>query len=703
VLISEKLQSVTLSRLELTVEQTKSHSNPDPSVLNLNELLPQEVIEQLPAQTLQIRQWNVEYRSPDATLLSARGDLLVAERLDLYLETTLADSDIAVTLRSFENNPVLDVAIRSQDSTTEITSLSAQLQQARSNGWDWQLQGKWHDKPLLNWLRQLSTVIELPLDITPLETMKLTGSGEFTAQIRHPSSLSLPFAPDQSVLHSFDAAIHMMKVIEQLEYPGTIDGLAGTLDTTAVLQGGHIKITIEPFQLSGNLSTGKLAFTEDTLHWLRWKETVPVLWSGKEALKIIYSDGTGSAQLHSTLIELGDAKNQLRLEGLNLDVSLATGEPLLLETHLSTSIKTRLRKKQLPQFELAFSQKGNIEKSLFSVALSDTAESIKLNLEGTANLTTGEGRYRLGVQSLDLPYFASAAIPVLRHFGLMQSSLEILTGSLELDSTLKSTDFVPANWTQESKLTVQGLSGSYDEYHFDNLALTANWTGVQKWKTAQPATLTLEKLNIGFEVRDIVVRASLPKATSVAQPAGRIEEFSADMFGGQLYLPQATRWDFSSPGNAVTLRARNWQLAEMVALQQDEDIKAQGTLEGELPVTITDGRMVIAKGYLKALPPGGSIRYVANDASRALADSNNELALALDLLNNFQYQVLSSSVELDKEGNLLLGLSLAGHNPTQFDGRPINFNINLEQNLDPLLQSLRLSGKLAEKIESRLQ
>lgn len=83
-----------------------------------------------------------------------------------------------------------------------------------------------------------------------------------------------------------------------------IDGLTGTLDTTAVLNGGHIQLTIEPFQLSGNLSTGNLALTEDTLHWLRWKGTVPVLWNGKEALKMTYSDGNWSGQLHSTLLEL---------------------------------------------------------------------------------------------------------------------------------------------------------------------------------------------------------------------------------------------------------------------------------------------------------------------------------------------------------------------------------------------------------------
>jgi hypothetical protein len=140
----------------------------------------------------------------------------------------------------------------------------------------------------------------------------------------------------------------------------------------------------------------------------------------------------------------------------------------------------------------------------------------------------------------------------------------------------------------------------------------------------------------------------------------------------------------------------------MVALQQSEDIQAMGLLEGELPMTLTGGRVIITNGYLRALPPGGSIRYIANESSKALAASSKELALALDLLSDFQYEVLSSEVNLDNKGQLLLGLSLAGKNSSQHESRAINFNINLQQNLDPLLQSLRLSDKLAEQLENRI-
>lgn len=130
VLISRKVHSVILSSLDLTLEQTSSNPNSDPTDLYLKDLLPQELIAQLPVKTLQIRKWNMDYRSPTAPLLSASGDLFIAEHLELHLETALAGSDIAVTLRSVENNPALKVAVSSQDNKAEITAVSAQLQQA---------------------------------------------------------------------------------------------------------------------------------------------------------------------------------------------------------------------------------------------------------------------------------------------------------------------------------------------------------------------------------------------------------------------------------------------------------------------------------------------------------------------------------------------------------------------------------------------
>ena len=50
-----------------------------------------------------------------------------------------------------------------------------------------------------------------------------------------------------------------------------------------------------------------------------------------------------------------------------------------------------------------------------------------------------------------------------------------------------------------------------------------------------------------------------------------------------------------------------------------------------------------------------------------------------------------------------LALSLAGSNPALYEGQAIRFNINVEQNLDPLLQSLRIGDNLEQRIEGGLK
>jgi len=274
---------------------------------------------------------------------------------------------------------------------------------------------------------------------------------------------------------------------------------------------------------------------------------------------------------------------------------------------------------------------------------------------------------------------------------------------MNLNSQLNSSSFEIADVKQQSELKISNVSGLYDEYQFEGLTLDAHWSGIEQWQTLRPVEFTVKRFNMGFDLVDTHALLSLHMATVFNSPKVNVEAFSSAVFGGKVYLPEAHEWDFAAKSNHFTLRAADWRLADMAAMQQGQDIQAKGTLEGALPVTVTDGRIIIADGYLRALAPGGTIRYIANESGRALAASSPELGMALDLLSDFQYEALSSQVKLDEAGNLSLGLSLAGKNLELFEGRAVNFNINLEQNLDPLLQSLRLSDKLIEKLESRIK
>jgi hypothetical protein len=437
-----------------------------------------------------------------------------------------------------------------------------------------------------------------------------------------------------------------------------------------------------------------------------WQEGMPVQWDLPVAQALPQSFASDwNMQLGGAVLTLGDRLNQLRMDGLTVAAqALAPGQAVPALT-LDASLALRVRKRQLSPWSvsLALDAGADAERLDLQLRLQDIAQSLRLELEGVVDPATGGGQFHLHFQSLDLPYASTWLVPLLRDFKLLEQDLVLERGEFALTTELDIAGAELEQLDQRSGLEISGLAGTYGEYLFEGVGFSAAWTGIEQWRTTAPATLSVQRLFIGFDLLDTRLVASLPQPTPFTSPALRLEQFSTTMFGGQLFLPAPRPWDFGAASNSLVLRAENWLLADMVALQQNQDILARGVLEGELPVTLSDGRLTIDKGYLRARAPGGAIRYLADESAQALAGSSSELGLALELLKDFQYQTLDSEVALDQSGNLLLGLSLSGRNPAQFDGRQIKFNINLEQNIDPLLQSLRLSDNLVEKLEKGLR
>lgn len=705
-LFAGRIQSLNVSGLQLSVTQTAVSDQSSPVSFNIEALLPHHLIEQLPLQTLRVEDFQVSYRSANLSPLTVRGTLLLDGQLDLQLASAIAGGKIGAALRVATNPAVLDFALALHEGDAQTALASAQLAQAGDDQWEWQLQGQLQYAPLLQWLRQLDAESGLALPIPSAEKLNLEGQSNVTAVVRHPAQLQLEFAggklsqlPDQLF-----ASIHTVNDIQQLDYQGTIEELSGTVTLDAQLENGLVSATLQPTELNGDVVSTRLSLPAKTLGWMGWGKTIPMRWENSAPVQVTAdAHGDKSLTVRDTTLALGGTETSVGLRALQLEVALSTGEPMLLNTRLDTSVETRLRKQMLPPLTLAWRQQGDFERSEIEVKLADAAPSVNAALQGTVNLATGAGKFDLNAAIKDLPRFVATAMPLIKHFDLVNDDVDVHRGRVKLDTTIESAGFAPSTWQQQSSLEVLDVSGSVGDYRFGGLALNGKWSGVTQWRTQKPAEISLATLDLGFPVQDVVAHLSLPQATPIAAPLVRIDKFSAGAFGGRLLLAQAQTWDFAAPSNQLTLQAQQWQLADIVALQKNTDIRAEGTLEGELPMTITGGRIIIDNGFLRALPPGGSIRYTPNDASRSFAAGNPELGMALDLLSDFQYQVLSSKVHLDAAGNLLLGLSLQGSNPSRYEGQPINFNINLEQNLDPLLQSWRLSGKLVERIEGALQ
>lgn len=116
--------------------------------------------------------------------------------------------------------------------------------------------------------------------------------------------------------------------------------------------------------------------------------------------------------------------------------------------------------------------------------------------------------------------------------------------------------------------------------------------------------------------------------------------------------------------------------ASIATLMQDitgENVKATGTISGKIPVTIKpDGTFSIGKGSLMADGPG-----ILSMPGQVIPGEGQQMELTRDILEKFNYNLLSLTTDKDKNGRFFILAALEGNNPKVQDGRAVKLNIKL--------------------------
>ena len=152
---------------------------------------------------------------------------------------------------------------------------------------------------------------------------------------------------------------------------------------------------------------------------------------------------------------------------------------------------------------------------MLGAALLPRGPSLRLRSAASAALATGAGRYDLQIASPDLPYALQSVTPLLHNLALLQQAPQLSAGSLRLHSQIDSSGYDPQDWRARSDLALDALSGSFGEYSFEGLDATLDWSGIDSVQTTRPATLTLDRLEVGFAVTDIALQVNVPAATAI--------------------------------------------------------------------------------------------------------------------------------------------------------------------------------------------
>lgn len=265
-----------------------------------------------------------------------------------------------------------------------------------------------------------------------------------------------------------------------------------------------------------------------------------------------------------------------------------------------------------------------------------------------------------------------------------------------LNGTLSLAVAESARWSLEGALA--SGAGQLDDSPFSGLAL--RWEGAgddDAFELATPADspLAIARLDPGFPLA--VIELPLRLAGGLADTQLAVGEGRVAAFGGAVRTAPFELAVASLDADFV-LDLQGLALAQLLALE-GEEVRGTGVLDGHLPVRLRDGALQISDGQIAARPPGGTIAL-----SDSLAQSTGQpgLDFALQALTDFRYSDLSGAVSYAPSGELALALSLRGSNPAVERGRPIQYNLNLTNNIPQLLRSLRADRVLTEQVERRL-
>lgn len=327
------------------------------------------------------------------------------------------------------------------------------------------------------------------------------------------------------------------------------------------------------------------------------------------------------------------------------------------------------------------------------------------SLEPGAEAVTARGRVGLasaGEVSVTAAYRRDAQALEVDLKGRLAADGALLAESLAgwqapYDASAGQVDFraalsgPPAALSGQGHVDVTALDAHYDAYLIRGLSgrLTAE---VENGTWLVPkADFSIGRVDVGVSLTDVHSGGSwVGDVVNVA--ASR-----AELLGGVM---QVAPFDYRlDTGQGETVVALSGIALDQLLALEGEQISGTGTLEGTVPLTLRNHQPMVSHGQVRALPPGGMIR-VSPELARGTGQPG--LDFALRALRDFRYSTLSADAAYDTDGDLTLAVRLEGRNPDIEEGRPIHYNVTVNENVPTLLRSLRLEERLTRSIERRV-
>ena len=322
------------------------------------------------------------------------------------------------------------------------------------------------------------------------------------------------------------------------------------------------------------------------------------------------------------------------------------------------------------------------------LVLDNTGTRIRYDLTHDPATNSGKLDFRSGDQPVQ-PLAES-----LRTLGApLPAELLLLSGSASLTGE--------ARWNGELESVSTGISlkntgGRFGKAWFSGLESSFG-LALYPALSGESSRFSVQVIDLGIPITNLTARISLATADD-KQPVITMNGLNARILDGRV-TGNRIQIDLNRRSNSFTLAFTDISLAELVRLQQFEDIDAIGKLSGTLPITVGPAGLSVTKGKASAKAPGGYIRYRPKDGGELFGSSSMETEMLLKALDDYQYEELDAAMAYKPDGQLTMQLQIKGRSPGLHATRPLHLNLNLDQNILSLIESLRAVDGLNDRID----
>lgn len=649
--------------------------------LDLNSLHPSLLFQYAPSQRLVIAQLELHYSAPEQPDWLARGNLdLEPELLQGRIRLFKDNQPLGYLDLSFD--PALNLALSLSRDNRFLLRSAHQLLFPDQH---WQLRSDL----LLNlaelspWLRQLQPDMTLPVD-------------NLRGQVQLKNSLTLPAnLPTQLplLLEQLDLQSSSLIDVATDQGPGFNSSLLD-LKLEAAFADGQLSLTTRP---ESRVDIAGLRQDDARLDQLGVKLTQPLRLEGD--------------WMHPDTWQHTPVAMQVSVDGIHTQTPLGlTLQPFSISLEAGQLLRTLypLRLK-LPNVQLQPAAQPPLSLSLDARLLLDRvqqtlkaeagigSQQLPLQLNINADLDRhATGTVDFHLQDTDLVRLHTALRPWLP---VELKPLQIKQGLLALQGNIR---LAPTRWSLQARPALRRVNLTWDEHtHVTGLELTQQLSLDSGNNLRSSGQLEIDHSDSGIRIFGPRLDFDL-NLPGKGTPHLNLSGFSLSALDGLIAVPPLS-FNPLHPVIDTRIAISALELERLLALYPQEGLYGSGVLGGALPVHIEGNKLSIHNGQLVSQGNGGVIRYRAPPEIQLMGQQNPGIRLALDALTDLRFDLLDLTFDYAPAGDAVMRARLKGHNPDWQQGRPVDLNLNIEENLLDLLRTLRLTDRVTDAIDRRFR